>query len=469
MTAIANGYCSIPARRLYVALELGWTTWNLGMSTGIGTPPRLRRVTARNGNALLAEIALAKERFQLPADATVASCYEAGRDGFWLHRFLVAQGIRNRVVDSASIEVNRRARRAKSDGLDVGKLLAMLIREDQGETDVWRVVRVPTPQDEDLRQLHREMQALNVETTLHINRIKGLLAGRGVAVEVDESLPEHLAEVRLWDGTALPTELHQRLLREHARWQLARRHLLDLGNLRKRRIRCDDTPQVELVRRLLELRAIGTNSAWLFVHEFFGWREIRNRRELAALAGLTPTPYQSGDSDHEQGISKAGNRRMRTMLVEIAWCWLRHQPQSDLTRWYERRFGAGNLRQRKTGIVALARKLLVALWKYLAQGEIPDGAELATWEEKVNGRVPPDAHPAKHVAASCRESLPRSARSKGGKKKRQATCDHAPAAPFDSAPGSALGSHFCGALSSAQADIVIPPSGACKHHHPNPR
>ena len=151
MTATVNGYCNAPPRRLYVALELGWNTWNLGMSTGIGTPPRLRRVAARNVTALLDEIARAKERFRLPADAVVASCYEAGRDGFWLHRFLVARGIRSRVVDSASIEVNRRAQRAKSDGLDVAKLLAMLIREDQGETDVWRTVRVPTPQDEDMR------------------------------------------------------------------------------------------------------------------------------------------------------------------------------------------------------------------------------------------------------------------------------------------------------------------------------
>jgi transposase len=463
MTAIMNGYCSVPPRRLYVALELGWNTWNLGMSTGIGTPPRLRSIAARRVDALLDEIARAKERFQLPADAPVASCYEAGRDGFWLHRFLVAHRVSNRIVDSASIEVNRRARRAKSDGLDVGKLLTMLIREDQGETDVWRIVRVPTPQEEDLRQLHREIMTLNTESTLHINRIKGLLAGCGLALEVDESLPEHLSGARLWDDTSLPIELHERLLREHVRWQLAKRHLLDLENLRKRRIRCDDTPQVELIRRLLQLRAVGINSAWLFVHEFFAWREIRNRRELAALAGLTPTPYQSGDFDHEQGISKAGNRRMRTMLVEIAWCWLRYQPQSGLAHWYQRRFGAGNSRQRKIGIVALARKLLVALWKYLAQGEIPDGAELTTWEQKINGRVPADAHPAEQVAASCRESLTPSAKSKG-KKKRQATCEHAPAAPFDLAPGSALGSHFCGALSSAQASLIIPPGGSRKHN-----
>ena len=314
----------------------------------------------------------------------------------------MAHGISNRVVDSSSIEVNRRARRAKSDGLDVGKLLTMLIRHCQGEEDVWRVVRVPTPDDEDQRQLHRELLALKVESTKHVNRIKGLLASCGLTVEVDDTLPTLLPELRSWDDLPLPPELHQRLVREHVRWQLARRQIKDLDNLRDRRLRGDETPQIELVRRLMELRAIGTNSAWLFVREFFAWRQIRNRRELAALAGLTPTPYQSGDVAHEQGISKAGNRRMRTMLVEIAWCWLRFQPQSELALWYQRRFGQGNSRQKKIGIVALARKLLVALWKYLERGEVPAGAELTTWEQKVNARLRTAGPPAESIAASCR-------------------------------------------------------------------
>jgi transposase len=454
MTAITKEHSITTPRQLYVALELGWTKWNVGMSTGIGTPPRLRTIAARDTMALLAELARAKEKFRLPANAPVASCYEAGRDGFWLHRFLVAYGVGNRVVDSSSIEVNRRARRAKSDGLDVGKLLTMLIRHCQGEEDVWRIVRVPTPYDEDQRQLHRELRALKVESTRHVNRIKGLLASCGMAVEVDDSFLGHLSELRSWDDLPLPPELHQRLVREHVRWQLVQRQIKDLDNLRDRRLRGDETPQIELVRRLMELRAIGTNSAWLFVREFFAWRNIRNRRELAALAGLTPTPYQSGDTAHEQGISKAGNRHIRTMLVEIAWCWLRFQPQSELALWYQRRFGQGNSRQKKIGIVALARKLLVALWKYLARGEVPAGAELTTWEQKVNARVRVTGHPAESVAASCRESLTPIAKSKG-EKKRQTTCLHASAAPFDLAPGSALGSHFCGALSSAPANLVI--------------
>jgi len=454
MTAITKGHSTTPPRQLFVALELGCTKWNLGMSTGVGTPPRLRTIAARDIAGLQAELARAKEKFHLPADGPVASCYEAGRDGFWLHRFLVAHGIGNRVVDSSSIEVNRRARRAKSDGLDVGKLLTMLIRDCQGENDVWRVVRVPTPYDEDQRQLHRELLALKVESTKHVNRIKGLLASCGLTVEVDDALHTLLPELRSWDDLPLPPELHQRLVREHVRWQLVRRQIKDLDNLRDRRLRRDETPQIELVRRLMELRAIGTNSAWLFVREFFAWRQIRNRRELAALAGLTPTPYQSGDVAHEQGISKAGNHRMRTMLVEIAWCWLRFQPQSELAQWYQRRFGPGNSRQKKIGIVALARKLLVALWKYLDRGEVPAGAELTTWEQKVNARLRTAGPPAEGVAASCRESLTRVAKSKG-EKRQQTTCLHASAAPFDLAPESALGSHFCGALSSAQASFVI--------------
>ncbi|HEX4128587.1 MAG TPA: IS110 family transposase [Pirellulales bacterium] len=393
MTAITKADCttSCPGTAhgtLYVALELGWTKWTLAMTTSMTTPPRLRTIAARDTAALLEELARGKRRFGLAADAPVATCYEAGRDGFWLHRWLVAHGVGNRVVDSSSIEVDRRFRRAKSDGLDVGKLLVKLLREAQGEPNVWRVVRPPRVADEDGRQLHRELLALRTESTRHVNRIKGLLASLGLEAEIDEQLPERLDGLRQWDGAPLPGELRARLVREHARWQLVARQAQDLENARNRLIRRDDAPQVELVRRLLELRAIGVNSSWLFVREFFGWRRIINRRELAALAGLCPTPYTSGDLQHEQGISKAGNRRMRMMLVEIAWGWLRWQPTSELSRWYARRFGSGNLRARKVGIVALARKLLVALWKYLDRGELPAGAVLMTWQQKVNGRVP---------------------------------------------------------------------------------
>jgi transposase len=368
---------------LYMALELSQKTWKLGFSQGLAQKPRLRNIGARDTSALRQEIEAAKKRFGLPKDTPVVSCYEAGRDGFWLHRFLVSVQVENLVVDSSSILVSRRKRRAKTDRLDAEKLLNMLIRWRQGEAGVWSVVKVPGIEDENARHLHRELKTLRNEQTAHTNRIKGLLAAYGVTAEVNRHLPERLKELRLWDGTPLPADLHQRLLREFERMQTANRQIRQLEEERARRIREDDQdPGVALVRQLLALKAIGVNSAWLYVREIFGWRQIRNRRELGALVGMVPTPYKSGGDDHEQGISKAGNRRVRAMGIEIAWCWLEFQPQSELSVWYQRRFGHGNRRQRKIGIVALGRKLLVALLKYLTTGVPPEGAELADWREK---------------------------------------------------------------------------------------
>jgi transposase len=367
---------------LYVAFELGWSEWKLALATGPADNPRLRSVGARNTQAVLQEIAKAKIRFGLDEGVPVRSCYEAGRDGFWLHRFLESQAIVNHVVDSSSIEVKRRGRRRKTDRLDAGKLVSMLIRWHQGERKVWSVVQVPEVSDEDRRQLHRDLFELKAERTQHSNRIKGLLAGCGLAVPgIDGRFPEVLAKLRTWDGQAVPPELQQRLRREHERWQLVDRQIKDLEKERGRRIRTSKDTTVTKVRQLLRLRAIGANSAWLYVMEFFGWRRIRNRKQLAALAGLTPTPYQSGDSEREQGISKAGNRRLRTMAVEIAWCWLHYQPASALSQWYQKRFAKGSSRQRRIGIVALARKLLVALWRFLETGQAPAGAEIVCWKQ----------------------------------------------------------------------------------------
>jgi transposase len=382
-TTLASAAASPVRAVLYLAFELGWGEWKLALSTGPRANVRLRTIAGRNTKALVEEIAKAKKRMGLPDDAPVVSCYEAGRDGFWLHRYLASQGVANSVVDSSSIEVKRRGRRRKTDRLDVGKLLSMLIRWDQGERDVWSVVQVPSVGDEDRRQLHRELLELKAERTQHTNRIKGLLAGCGLAVpKIDEGFPEVLGALRTWDGQLVPAGLHQRLLREHERCRLVDRLVHDLENERARTLRSSTEAPVVKVRRLMQLRGIGVNSAWLFVMEFFGWRQIKNRKQLAALAGLAPTPYQSGDSDREQGISKAGNRRLRTMAVEIAWCWLHYQPASALSQWYDQRFGKGNSRQRRIGIVALARKLLVALWRYLETGAAPAQAEVVTGKVK---------------------------------------------------------------------------------------
>jgi transposase len=371
--------------RLHLAFDLGWSEWKLAFTIGHGQQPRLRTIRARDQEAVLREIARAKERFGLPPEAPVVSCYEAGRDGFWLHRWLSAQGIDNVVVDSSSIEVNRRSRRAKSDRLDAGKLVAMLLRYHAGETKLWSVCRIPDVADEDRRRLHRELIELKDERTRHINRLKGLLANQGVAVaSIDAAFPQKLDEVRLLDGLELAADLKGQLLREYARWQFVDRQIKDLEGERSKRIRRDDTPQVSQVRRLLGLLGVGLNGAWLLVFELFGWRKIRNRKELGSMVGLTPTAYQSGSSSHEQGISRAGNRRVRRVLVELAWCWLRWQPNSALSHWYVRRFGVG-ARARKVGIVALARKLLIALWRWLEHGELPEGARECPWRPKVNG------------------------------------------------------------------------------------
>lgn len=364
------------AAKLYLAFELSQQHWKLGFTIGPGQAPRIRTIGARNLAALQSEIDLARRRFGLTAASRVLSCYEAGRDGFWLHRYLQQQAVENLVVDSASIEVSRRARRAKSDRLDVGKLLAMRMRYDQGERQVWRVVHVPSEQAEDQRQLHRELHSLKVERTRHINRIKGWLAGQGTYLAVGDDFLNRLPQVRLWNGQPLPPGLTARLQREYQRMQLIQQQIRELEAGRRELLRTSEAACVQQVRQLMRLRGIGVNSAWLYVMEFFAWRELKNRRQVGALAGLTPTPYHSGGYRREQGISKAGNRHVRAIAIEIAWSWLHHQPQSQLSQWYQRRFAKGGNRLRKIGIVALARRLLVELWRFLETGALPEGAKL---------------------------------------------------------------------------------------------
>lgn len=361
---------------LYMALELGNGEWRLGFTTGLGQKARERSIAARDLVALKREIDRAKERFRLASSTRVVSCYEAGRDGFWVHRFLVEEGIVNVVVDSSSIEINRRAKRVKTDALDVRKLVAMLVRYDGGERKVWSVVQVPSVEAEDNRHLHRELDTLRVERTRATNRIQGLLAGQGVRLIVTKDFREQLKAVRLYDDRPLPPALHCRLVREYARVELLDSQIRELERDRAELVKEWEGPEAEKVRQLLQLRGVGINSAWLFVSEFFGWRQFSNRRQVGALAGLTPTPYQSGQQSRDQGISKAGQKLVRHLAVEIAWGWVRFQPKSRLTLWYQERFGGGGGRLRRIGIVALARKLLIALWRYLETGEAPEGALL---------------------------------------------------------------------------------------------
>ena len=355
---------------LYMSLELGDRSWKLTIGDGRRGPSRYS-VEAGDTAAVLDCVAKARARCGVSAEARVHSCYEAGRDGWWLHRWLIAQGIDNIVVDSASIEVNRRARRAKTDRLDGDKLLAMLLRHHAGER-VWSVLHEPTPADEDARRAHRELERLMHERTAHANRIGSLLVLHNLRPRIVIGGRDWAT---WWDahGMQVPPELRAELERESARLALVKQQIKALEAARRQSLEDGKQP---MVAQLAKLRAIGPKGAWVLVKELFGWRHFANRRELAGCLGLAPTPYDSGASQVEQGISKAGNKRARALLVELAWGWLRLQPASALTQWFYRRFAAAGTRMRRVGIVALARRLAIALWRYLQHGEIPAGAVL---------------------------------------------------------------------------------------------
>lgn len=358
---------------LHVALELGQASWTVVSSPGPGQRPREKTVRGGDRTALLQELARAKARFGVSADAPVVSCYEAGREGFWLHRWLETRGVQNLVVDSSSIRVDRRARRAKSDRLDAHQLLQSLLRYAAGDRTTWRVVHVPSEAAEAARQPSRELQTLTHERTRSRSRVRGLLAAQGLREVEVGGLAGRLEQLRRWNGEPLRAALLAQLRRELARLALIEEQI------RAVEAECRAALQVpgvvsEQVTALLQLRAIGPRSAWLFSTELFAWRGFRNRREVGAVVGLTPTPYQSGTDQREQGISRAGSARVRAMATEIAWQWLRYQPQSELSQWYQRRFGHGSSRLRRIGIIAVARKLLIALWRYLETGTLPAGA-----------------------------------------------------------------------------------------------
>lgn len=374
MTAILQSKDSASASVLYMALELSDKRWKLGFSNG----ERQRQVTIDSGDwgTLNEQITRAREKLGLALDCRVVSCYEAGRDGFWIHRALVDQGIENRVVDSASIEVNRRKRRAKTDRVDVKALLRLLQRYWSGERGQMSVVRVPTLEEEDQRRLHRERERLLKERGAHSARIKALLVAHGVRLKLGVDFLAQLEAARGGLGYALGADLKAELVREYARYRLVDAQIQGLEAEQKARAQAEASEALQQINALMQLKGVGWQSSWPLVMEFFAWRAFRNQRQVGACAGLTPTPYKSGASEREQGISKAGNRRVRTLMIELSWLWLRYQPDSVLSRWFRERFGGGGKRMRRIGIVALARKLLIALWRYVTDGVIPQGAVL---------------------------------------------------------------------------------------------
>lgn len=364
------------AATLYVALELASQEWLLTMSSG-PEARRLRvRVRAGDREGLQRALTQAKTRLGLAGGAAARSCYEAGRDGFWPARLLTSLGVENLVVDSSSIEVPRRARRAKTDRLDGEKLLRMLVRYWGGERQVWSVVRVPTPAAEDARHASRSLTTLQAERTRYRNRIHSLLALHGVAKRrVDARFPERVAAARDWAGAPLGPELQARVLEQ---WRLLRAVEAERVTRRRAeraRVRATRPAGRTMAQRLAHVRGVAARAATILSDELFT-RDLKTQREVGALSGLVSAPYQSGERRLDQGLSRSGIPAVRRIAVQLAWAWLRYQRSSALSQWYQQRFGGGGPGVRKVGIVALARRLLIALWRYVTTGVVPDGALL---------------------------------------------------------------------------------------------
>jgi len=364
---------------IFVAIELSQRSWLVTMHCPDRDKISRHKLEGGDHAGLLALIARLRERAagaQGVAPAVV-SCYEAGYDGFWLHRLLMAAGITNYVFDPASIAVDQRARRVKTDRIDGEKMLRTLMAYLRGEPRVVRIVRVPAPEQEDARRDTRERDRLTKEQTAHTTRIKALLRLLGMAVGNPRRRDwlTWLAAQRDWQGQAVAPRMLSEIEREHARLMLVREQLDALT----RTPAADLTPAAaqmaqrsELLRRL---KCLGPAFATTLTNEVF-YKDFRNRREVASYSGLTPSPWQSGGIDREQGISKAGNPRARCSAIELAWLWLRHQPDSALTQWFRSRTLNASKRNKRIAIVALARKLMVALWRYLTTGLVPEGAAL---------------------------------------------------------------------------------------------
>jgi transposase len=364
---------------IFVAIELSQKSWLVTLHSP--DRDRISRHKLEGGDhaGLLALIEKVRSRAeqQLGGSLRVASCYEAGYDGFWLHRLLLAAGVMNFVFDAASIPVEQRGRRAKTDRIDGELLLRTLMAHLRGEPRVVRIVQVPSVEQEDARRASRERERLIKEQTAHTNRIKALLRLQGMAVGYPRRRDwlNWLAKQRDWQGQPVSPHLLAEVTREHARLMLVREQLAALE--RAQATQACPVPQAMVERRdqLQRLKALGPSFATTLTSELF-YKDFANRRQVAAYCGLPPSPWRSGGIDREQGISKAGNPRARLKAIELAWLWLRHQPESELSRWFNTRVANAGKRARRIAIVALARKLMVALWRYLTTGLVPAGATM---------------------------------------------------------------------------------------------
>lgn len=375
MTATTRpAFGSVSEPTLYVAFELGKKEWKLGVTSGFGVAPWVRTVASGDLRAVERVLHHARVRFGVPAAAPVVSCYEAGRDGFWIHRALTQLGIANRVVDSASIEVNRRARRTKTDRIDALKLVMMLVRACCGERRVWQEVRVPSAATEAARHVSRERTALIQEQTRLRNQIGSWLATWGCRLSARaRQRARWWTTARDWTERRLPLEVQARIARADARLALLAAQIASIDTAQVAATRA--TPAESPRGRLVQLKGVATTSASVLLDEGLVWRDFQNRRQIGGLLGFAPTKYDSGESTRDQGISRAGNPRLQAVSIQLAWSWVRWQPLSALTQWFRQHFGTRK-RERRVGIVALARKLVIALWRYATRGIVPQGAIL---------------------------------------------------------------------------------------------
>jgi len=364
---------------IYVAFELSKAKWKLGVI--IPGSQKMSRYTIAGGDreALAARLAAARAKAERSGKPVrIVSCYEAGLDGHWLHRWLTEHGVVNHEIDPASIAVSRRARRAKTDRIDLEQMMGALLAYLRGEPRALSVVHVPSEAEEDRKRRSRERERLIKERTAHTNRIKGLLHGQGVrdALPLKAGFIAGLDELRTGNGRALERQLKAEIVREHARLVLVNEQLAEIDANSKAELRAAAPGSAAAkVMQLMDLKGLGPVGAQGLFNEAF-YRSFANRRQVGSYFGLVGTPYDSGESRREQGISKSGNARARNLAIELAWLWIRHQPDSELTRWFRERVRDLKGRIRRITIVAVARKLMVALWRYLTTGVVPNGAVL---------------------------------------------------------------------------------------------
>jgi transposase len=381
---MANTLASVASHdetvRCLLAIELSKKSWIIAANSPLVDRIGRYSLEACDWKGLLERIERIRTRVarELNRPVEVISCYEAGYDGFWLHRLLEAHGVRNYVIDAASLHVDRRARRTKTDHIDAVQLLRSLLAYLRGEPKVWSVVRVPSVAEEDERRLHRERHRLIAERVQHVNRIKGLCAVHGI-YDYEPLRPNRmlrLEQLRTGDGRELPRRLRTEIVRELQRLELVLQMIKAIEKERDAMASATQTSpdsNAKKIQQLVKIKGIGAETATVLVGEVF-YRHFDNRRQLASYVGLTPSHFRSGLMSRDQGISKAGNPKARTTMIELAWFWLRHQHDSSLSVWFRERVGAAKGRMRRITIVAVARKLLIALWRYLTTGLIPTGA-----------------------------------------------------------------------------------------------